>query len=71
MWFIKKKLQIFIISVNFQEKGLEIEILSLYLVVVWFKFSYCPHFLIVALQGKNIATLGETYKRSTKMVKGL
>lgn len=35
------------------------------------KYSCSPHFLAVALQGTNIATLGETYKRSTKMVKGL
>lgn len=71
MVHLKKKVQVFIIPVNFQEKGLELEILSLYLVAMWLKFSYCPRFLTVALQGKNIATLRKTYKRSTKMVKGL
>lgn len=66
-----KNLQVFIIPVNFLEKELELEGLSLYLVVMWLKCSCCPHFLTVALQGKNIASSGETYKRFTKIVKGL
>lgn len=30
MWFIKKNLQVFIMPVNFQEKGPKVEILSLF-----------------------------------------